>query len=260
MSPSTGRAFSRKARFIYHQKRHEKHFCSKCNETYEGKEARHMRQQHPGKRSYECHICDRKYSNLQGLKRHMKSKHVAKTNKPTDGTIKCNVCNKDFASKDSLKSHKYRAHNKHLWKECTICKRSYDNVKRHVRNVHSEEGKIKNQVCHICGAAYQQMQGLKKHMETKHMEDGEFYCHICENGKNYRSKWYLKKHFSIVHAYVEQSGREYSNAFECHFCNERLPSSNTLRQHIRMKHNGVEETQTRLECEDVREKKSGGKQ
>ncbi|KAG4071050.1 hypothetical protein HA402_001487 [Bradysia odoriphaga] len=114
-----------------------------------------------------------------------------------------------------------------------------------MQNVHSEDSNAKNQICHICGAAYKSESGCKEHMETKHSEDGEFFCHICKNGKNYRSKWYLKKHFAIVHAFVEQDGREYSNAFECHLCDKRFPSSNTLRQHVGMKHNGVEETETR---------------
>lgn len=271
-------------RLISHQRIHEKNFGLKGNKTYVGKTDHHSRSQHhPDDRhafksniakssynlgtkgqSYECHICRRKYSKIQGLKRHMKSKHVAKSknshSKIVNRTrVKCTICGKEFASKDSLKSHKYRSHDKQNWTECLICNRSYDNLKRHMQNVHSEESQTKNHVCHICGAAYKQMSGLTKHMETKHSEDGEFFCHICNNGKNYRSKWYLKKHFAIVHAYVEQSGREYSNAFECDLCKERFPSSNTLRQHVRMKHNGVEETETRFQCE-IRDKKSGCKQ
>lgn len=243
---------------------HEEHFCSKCNETYVGTVDRHMIQRHHDDiQSYECDICSRNYSKLKGLKRHMQSKHFAKTKNPSKAVnktrVKCTICEKEFVSKDSLKSHKYRSHDKRNWKECQICNRSYDNLKRHMQNVHSEEGKTKNQVCHICGASYKQMSGLTKHMETKHSTDGEFFCHICNNGKNYRSKWYLKKHFAIVHAYVEQSGNEYTNAFECDLCNERLPSSHTLRQHIRMKHNDVGETEMHYQCE-ICDKRFGCKQ
>lgn len=223
-----------------------------------------MRQRHrDDNQSYECHICCRNYDKLRALKRHMKSKHTAKPKNPSNAgnrtKVTCPICEKEFASKDSLKSHKYRTHNRESWKECLICNRKYDNLKRHMESVHSEEGKKRKEICHICGASYAQMTGLTKHMETKHAKDGEFFCHICNNGKNYRSKWYLKRHFAVVHAYVEQRGIEYSNAFECHLCNERLPSSNTLRHHIRMKHNGVEEAETQFQCE-ICDKKFGCKQ
>lgn len=232
--------------------------------------SRHMKQEHHNDdtRSYECHICRRAYFSFGGLKRHMKSKHVARAKGPSKVVnrtkVKCPICEKEFGSKDSLKSHKYHTHEKRSWKECLICNRSYDNLKRHMQNVHSEEGKQKNQVCHICGASYKQMSGLRKHMETKHAKDEELYCHICNNGKNYRTKWYLKKHFALVHAYVERNGSEYSNAFECHMCNKRLPSASTLRQHIRSEHNGIAETETRttamgFQCE-ICDKKFGCKQ
>lgn len=260
-----GSTFDRYSKLLLHKRLHETHFSKICNVTRSGKMSCHIRKRPPDERkSFECHICHRNYARLNGLRRHMHMKHVF-TNKNTAAEkiylpmVKCNLCDKSFSHKYSLKVHKYRSHDKRNWKECEICNRSYDNVNRHMRTVHGDGVNIKNAICHVCGAAYKQASMLKKHMETIHSEDGEFFCHICNNGKNYRKKWYLKKHFANVHAYVEQSGREYSNAFECNLCNERFPSSNTLRKHIGMQHNGVEEKAVQFQC-DICDKKFASKQ
>lgn len=149
-----------------------------------------------------------------------------------DGTKwsqKCTICDKEFFTKKQFHNHKYR-HEKRKWKECDICKRSYDNLPRHMNNVHSN---VRNNVCDICGCAYKQRAALKEHMDTKHGKDGDFFCDICKNGKNYRSRISLKNHLKKVHV-ASQSERFY----ECDMCDERYTQRYTLQMHKSLEHDG----------------------
>lgn len=148
---------------------------------------------------------------------------------------KCTTCDKEFPTRRQFTWHIGR-HDRSKWKKCQICDKSYHNVNRHIRNVHSN---IRDHVCHLCGAAFKQSTTLKEHMETKHSQGDEFFCDICQTGKSYRSRSYLKKHLAKVHAKVWGSVAKRSRKpfYECNVCNEKLPSRYTLKSHISSKHN-----------------------
>ncbi|KAG4075052.1 hypothetical protein HA402_008117 [Bradysia odoriphaga] len=238
--------------------------CSICNESYViGEMDRHM-QQHFNSESFRCHVCGGEYRSLSGIQKHMKSKHftvrdeffcdICKSeivfeteasieehmkNKHCKEPIKeqvlnCSTCNKDFVTPKQFKAH-MRRHDKSMWKQCPICNKSYSSLSRHMNDKHLN---IRNHVCEICGSAYKQWVSLKEHIETNHTPHEEFFCDICNNGKDYRSKAHLKKHFAKVHAKVSQRRRNLCKPFyECQFCNEKLSSRYTLKTHLAVRHN-----------------------
>ncbi|XP_037045726.1 zinc finger protein 423-like [Bradysia coprophila] len=240
--------------------------CSICNESYViGEMDRHM-QQHFNRESYRCHVCGGEFRSLSGIQKHMKSKHFTGRDEffcdiceseicfETEASIEehmksrhcaesikeqglnCSTCNKDFVTLKQFKAH-MRRHDKSMWKPCPICNKSYSSLSRHMNDKHLN---IRNHVCEICGSAYKQWVSLKEHIETHHMPHEEFFCDICNNGKDYRSKAHLKKHFAKVHAKVNQRRKNLCKPFyECEFCNEKLSSRYTLKTHLATRHNVV---------------------
>lgn len=101
----------------------------------------------PPKRTYECNLCKRTYTQLQNLQRHMKSHTVGKVEK----CFKCIKCDMEFNQIA------------HLWK--------------HMSTVHIDDERIKNHVCDICGKVIVRHIHLHKLI---HQGIKPFSCKICE--------------------------------------------------------------------------------
>lgn len=242
--------------------------CTICNETYAISEmARHL-QHHFNGESYLCHICGRDFQNFISLQRHAKSNHTTgreeffcdlckvirdfgtkeileqhmKNRHVTKKTLvfNCSTCGKEFFTRKQFTAHVGR-HDRSKWKSCPICNKKYDNVKRHVNTKHLN---IKSHICDICGSAYKQWTSLKEHIEIRHSPRQEFFCGICQDGRDFRSKAYLRRHFVKMHSKdgPRQPPRQprqtsISKPFhECKFCNERFPSGYALKDHVVLQH------------------------
>ncbi|XP_037044566.1 zinc finger protein 287-like [Bradysia coprophila] len=251
---------------------HQSQICSICKEQIGiGEMDRHL-QQHFNGDSYQCSVCGREYRSFVGLQKHMKSHHVTagdeffcdickvSRNFETKANIEehmkdkhcgapkkqpvmnCSTCNKEFFTRKQFTAH-MRRHDRSKWKSCPICHKTYDNVKRHMNGKHFN---IKNHICDICGSAFKQWTSLKEHIESRHTSQ-EFFCEICQNGKGFRSKEYLKRHFAKVHnkGHTKVPAKVYPRKYiskpllpfyECNSCHEKLPTRYALRKHVALRH------------------------
>lgn len=140
----------------------------------------------------------------------------------------CSVCGKECLTKKQFTAHMSR-HDQS--KQCPICGKSCPQLNRHM-NSHMN---VKKHVCHICGSAYTQLGSLKEHIEAKHLPEVEFYCDICNDGKNFQTRSYLKRHLDKIHAKL---GKPRVVPTKCKECDEQFASNYALRKHNFVKHKG----------------------
>ena len=83
-------------------------------------------------REYKCQICDQKYCNATGLKRHIEAVH----RKGSEKSFPCELCGKNFDTKHYVATHKNAVHSEKIV-ECNNCHKMFSksgNLKRHLRD------------------------------------------------------------------------------------------------------------------------------
>ena len=83
--------------------------------------------------------------------------------------------------------------------KCDFCENTFsdnNNLKTHIKNIHSDEGKRQN--CSQCKLTFANTTNLKRHLKTIHEGKKDFQCGFCP--KNYAAKCDLKRHEMNVHA------------------------------------------------------------
>ena len=85
--------------------------------------------------------------------------------------------------------------------------------------------RIKDEICHICGKEFFDMQSLKKHHDQAHSGNGsEFVCDKC--GSSYATSVQLKQHVSSKHPVY----------YLCGLCEEMFQSTKSLTVHMHKNH------------------------
>ena len=110
----------------------------------------------------------------------------------------------------------------------TIILAVVDTVKRIVKRLMVKMVKQKVFSCEYCGKKYCSRSNLKSHVDTVH-RGLKNECNICE--KTFFDKWKLKTHMNTVHS---------SKRYECPYCIQTCSRIDTLRRHIKAKHEGPE--------------------
>lgn len=84
--------------------------CKQCGKTYPtpGAVRIHVSRDHAFDGAVECRHCFRRFSTVQGMNKHVSSKHPS----PTSSTV-CNICGKEFFTSLRLQRHKERMHREH---------------------------------------------------------------------------------------------------------------------------------------------------
>ena len=86
---------------------------------------------------------------------------------------------------------------------CSLCDKDFHsdfNLKRHMRDFHSENGAAPPSLfhCEICKKNFQNRFNLRRHQSAVHGDSGEsFYCDICCTDFQYRDN--LRRHMKDVH-------------------------------------------------------------
>lgn len=126
--------------------------CSKCFYTLEGLKS-HKRV-HTGE-MYKCNICNKEYTRLNHLQRHMAGHGRRKVHI-------CKICNKTLTRLEHLKRHLI-THMKNKPFQCELCKRGF-NRSEHLMN-HSKRCKgDKIYACEVCNKGFTRTDSLEVHM------------------------------------------------------------------------------------------------
>ena len=237
--------------------------CEHCGQLCESKQdlSVHIRSRHQLKDGI-CDICGKEFKKAKSLENHINSVH---------STQKCEICGKSFKP-PAFRYHRKICQPSYSCKDCdykTSIKQEYD---KHRRN-HNVKVK-KSFKCVLCTYSSGRITDLKRHMRQKHTEklkcdsdgcDKEFAheeslerhkeihspklaCHLCDKKfvrQSYLDQHILKYHcrntietssgFMLLHR-TEKVIRK-KNCFYCPKCDYKSNVKGNLKQHIHRMHN-----------------------
>ena len=115
-----------------------KYECTSCTMRFESKLSRknHVRRIHHKKTFYKCDICEKVYSKVESIKRHIIYLHGRLR-------VKCELCDKTFGEPRIVKSHMERVHDKITRHKCSSCEKGFYDLKDlriHFQSVHEKSG------------------------------------------------------------------------------------------------------------------------
>ena len=187
-----------------------------CDKFYRSKAhlRNHMNNVHE-KSLFTCNICGVKRTNKFNLKIHVMKHNIA------EKTIKCEVCDKYFYT-DHERRHHSRIHNKdrYMCSQCDYTSVSRDNLKRHLKSVHSDE---RNFTCGTCGLTFKALNDLRRH-EIIHTGIRNYECEIC--GKKFKT---------LTHLYTHKRIHTATYAGSCQLCGKNFVQMWNYRNHM-LKH------------------------
>ncbi|CAK1588478.1 unnamed protein product [Parnassius mnemosyne] len=221
--------------------------CSQCGKLYKNANTLHMHfmLKHPeDKIEVQCTSCNKKYSSLLSLQKHVRYMHRY--------SHRCKACYRTFASSEILEQH--GANCSKADTPCTVCGKIFNSklaLRNHLKYKHPE---TKKYCCHVCSRSFVSDRGLSNHMASIH-PPGATECNWCEKVFNstpalqshilhkhtqdgvrciqcpklFTSKISLGRHLIKVH------GRTELNYF-CAVCNDRFFNSSNLVSHVIQKH------------------------
>lgn len=208
---------------------------------------------------FTCDYCKKCYNNKNGLKFHMRQRHVFE---PTT----CPICGKMYNNAKKLTNHK-KTHNKTTKFECDICGKFYWQKRYlilHMTNSHEQNDDVQRYVCDRCGRSFSKKTSYFIHkrlpctkqriprsvnkMIRPHNRD----CYICSKpGSDIKALrvHYRKQHKDAVDALskicltcnmqfacaaeLNEHKKPNGNAYKCKECpSARLECENAFTQHV----------------------------
>ena len=184
-----------------------------------------------------CSHCDKKFTRMDNLKRHMKKHagynvkcaicelmvrdkfdlrtHIRRVHKHE--TFSCSLCDKSFRHQSTLNAH-IQLHKSVFRFQCDICGSRYNNSAQFTLHVNNHHG-VKPHVCG-CGSAFGRPGNLKRHK----MSCGRTKDYSCANcTKVFKSELMLTRHAS----------RHQSKPTCCHKCGKTYVFKQSLNKHQR---------------------------
>ena len=149
-------------------------------------------------KEFECK-CSKKHESLKQLQKHILEDHREVR---TYNRKHCTICPKTFRDIRDLTRHVDYVHNKIKNHECPICKKKFAFAQltdRHRKQVHE---KIKNHKCHICDKKFPQAQNLSWHIRGVHERLKPYKCQTC--GNNFSQSSSLSNHNKNIHQKKEK--------------------------------------------------------
>ncbi|XP_001948732.2 gastrula zinc finger protein XlCGF57.1 [Acyrthosiphon pisum] len=205
--------------------------CDVCQTEFKKKRSflAHRKQEHPFC-MFKCPTfeCDKEFSTIQLLNRHIKRLHEAK-----EKSVICSECGKSFDFPNYLQKHIVRVHGpKRLPKfKCRQCPLRFDNdVMLHVHmQSHPKDNKkkeIKRVSCprDSCNLSFYNRVSLRYHIAEKHDNIYRYECEICQK------KFVRKNHYELHKAIHLKPN------FTCNMCFKRFRKKNRLAAHWKRTH------------------------
>ena len=204
--------------------------CSTCDKRYSTlcDMKRHL-VVHKDERSYQCEHCPSMFKLKQSLIRHTTIFHD-----PTWKGFKCSFCGKQFRDISSGKMHESK-HIESKRYQCSDCGLSYSDkqsLKNHVAIIHEGQSRYKH-TCDLCGKKFVKSHQYKTHMR---IHDGSLVisCDIC--GMTFQQLEYLKNHQKI-HDGTKAEGKVVTH--KCSLCEKSYKCKKALQNHVRIIHEGI---------------------
>lgn len=148
------------------------------------------------------------------------------TDRAYNNRISTAVENNEAKSKIEIKSKKSKLKRTSLKKSiqpqkvCLVCKRKYQNLKKHLVQHHSNLERPYE--CFMCHKDYKKMEHLRFHLRT-HWSERNFICHFCGDGFLLNSD--LKKHIFNRHSNIRPH--------QCKMCAKSFKNRHAMQVHLR---------------------------
>ncbi|XP_046802981.1 zinc finger protein 91-like [Lucilia cuprina] len=211
----------------------------------------------------ECEICHASFSNYTLLRKHFVQEHPGEK-----FYVLC--CQRKFTHRFHIVEH-IRLHMDPNAFKCEICGRcstNSRNLTKHIRELHTEEGKLRPFECNVCHKSFINKTVLRIHMEThetnlthmcrecgkgfpseqrrnlheKSVHNADRICDQC--GKTLHGPYALKKHL-LEHAGVQK------RKWPCDICGAELHSHSSLKRHKLITHHDGSTVYVCSECGKV---------
>lgn len=185
--------------------------------------------------TYKCDKCNKVFSNVTKLNRHVKHVHlgIAK-DRPLHKNVCCEFCPKTFYSKSDLRFHQLAIHEKIKSNVCDICGKAFTKptaLTRHKKAVHDKE--VTSQ-CTFCGQSFTWKRALQNHIEAKHSQGKSWQCESCPYIGSTKSN--LKAHKDRMHETELKHICDFMNPETGQKCGAGFTAGDLLRVH-KKKHN-----------------------
>ena len=172
---------------------------------------------HGEKKSFNCSVCKKEYSDRSTFKRHMKEKHGE-----NERQFGCHVCKKHFRRKETLNSHisKLHADKSETSKVETPNAKNENEVQAKAEESKTEYSFVK---CPECEKTFYKKSSMEIHLRT-HTGEKPYVCEQC--GKKFARSNNLKLHKRIHTGYKPH---------KCHFheCGKSFSDISALKRHLR---------------------------
>lgn len=235
--------------------------CDYCPKRFNHQTHRnlHVKSVHTGEKNFHCDICGKAYSCLSMMKTHRTTHfdkkficdvcgrsffHAAhlKRHKLMHQEVRpfqCSTCGKGFNQEANLRRHQaFHTGDRPL---CSICGRSYYNLKSHLISQHPYELpaddplKARDSIitCEVCGRSFPTPSHFKIHQRS-HTGEKPFSCDVC--GKSYRLKQQLREH---------RYGHTGEKPYRCPLCPKTFNLATSF-----MRHRSIHTGETPFSCLD----------
>lgn len=152
--------------------------------------------------------------------------------------ISCKMCPEVFPTHSQLYYHMCKYHTGHIGLNCPICNKRFQyerNMNLHIAAVHADNGNGENNpvnikpglsICEICGASFDKISSLKSHSRYVHSIE-KFFCRYCN--RKLSSKKSLKEHIQFQHELTFVT-------HECEDCQRIFKYKSSYRLHMKKQH------------------------
>nr|XP_016923825.1 zinc finger protein 184 [Drosophila suzukii] len=246
--PECGATFKRLDQLDRHEYHHtgiKKHACAYegCDKTYSivTHLKRHLRSTHERpdatvKKTVKCALeeCSKMFISVSNMTRHMRETHESPRVYP------CSHCSAKFSQKLKLKRHEIREHTQEYPFTCSKCSRGFYQEWQ----CQSHEPSCKQYECPGCPKKFDKWSLYTKHCRDTLHGKNRHKCDRCECAFDKPSD--LKQHIEVKHK--EAKKQEEETSFTCteEGCGKSYSYLRNLRQHMLTAHSG-----RRFECQTV---------
>ena len=225
--------------------------CVVCGQEFD---TRHLLMAHMRAYKRTCPKCQKKFSSIVDLKRHM----ITHFNMDTSLDYKCKKCNIDHTDLDSLNHHIVLSHpnetivNPQLF-PCNLCKKVFPtefHLKRHI--FHHEFRQRKRFICSKCNKSFSRKSDYENH-KIIHTDQRPYSCKVC--GTTYRQSRGLQRHM-LTHkdsgpstSENDRLSRPQETGWLCSKCGKVFRNKDSFRAHELSVHYHRKRKENRVCCE-----------